>query len=100
MSPSLEVKAVPVRSFAVAAVVTAATVSGVLVVRRHRSLRRALLVERAVRRLEGAAHIRDVEAWMVRFREQLENQELLTEADRVLDSALATHHHDPEGGPA
>ncbi|MEU7338744.1 hypothetical protein [Streptomyces sp. NPDC007074] len=87
----------PVRPFAVAAAVTAASVSGVLAVRRHRSLRRALLAERAVRRLEGAAHIRDVEAWMVRFREQLESDALLREADLVLDSALATHHN-PEGG--
>jgi hypothetical protein len=62
-------------------------------------LRRALLAERAVRRLEGAAHIRDIEAFSVRFHAVLEDRAVLEAADLVLDSALATHH-DPEGGPA
>lgn len=88
-----------VRPIAVAAAFTAAALFGALVVRRHRKLRRALLAERAVRRLEGAAHIRDIEAFSVRFHAVLEDRAVLEAADLVLDSALATHH-DPEGGPA
>jgi hypothetical protein len=91
--------AVPVRPIAVAAALTAATLCGALVVRRHCRLRRALLAERAVRRLEGAAHIRDIEAFSVRFHAVLEDRAVLDAADLVLDSALATHH-DPEGGSA
>jgi hypothetical protein len=88
----------PVRPIAVAAAFTAAALCAV-VVRRHCKLRRALLAERAVRRLEGAAHVRDLEAFSVRFRAVLEDRAVLDAADLVLDSALATHN-DPEGGPA
>ncbi|WP_329376224.1 hypothetical protein [Streptomyces sp. NBC_01483] len=86
----------PVRPIAVAAALTAAALCAV-VVRRHCTLRRALLAERAVRRLEGAAHIRDLEAFSIRFHAVLEDRAVLDAADLVLDSALATHHN-PEGG--
>lgn len=89
----------PVRPIAVAAALTAAALCGAVVVRRHCKLRRALLAERAVRRLEGASHVRDIEAFSIRFRALLEDRAVLDAADLVLDSALATHH-DPEGGPA
>jgi len=92
------VKVVPVRPIAVAAALTAAAVC-CGIARRHCNLRRALVKERAVRRLEGAAHVRDIEAFTVRFRAALEDQAVLDAADLVLDTALATHH-DPEGGPA
>lgn len=88
----------PVRPIAVAAAFTAAALC-CGIARRHCKLRRALLAERAVRRLEGASHIRDIEAFSIRFHALLEDRAVLDAADLVLDSALATHH-DPEGGPA
>lgn len=88
----------PVRPIAVAAALTAAAVC-CGIARRHCKLRRALLTERAVRRLEGAAHVRDLEAFSVQFRAVLEDRAVLDAADLVLDTALATHHN-PEGGSA
>lgn len=84
-------------------IVGAAALTGVVVctllVRRHLSTRRALVLERAARRLTEAAHYRDMEAFSERLRAAVLADSVLGEADRVLDGALATHH-DPEGGTA
>lgn len=85
----------------IAAVAACAVVGAyVVLVRRHRCVRRALLKERAARRLTEAAHNRDMQAFRRRLNAAVQGQSALEEADRVLDVALAAHHHDPEGGPA
>lgn len=72
----------------------------VVLVRRHRCLRRALVTERAARRLTEAAHYRDMAAFSERLHAAVYAREVLDEADLILDSALASHRHDPEGGSA
>ncbi|MEV5915805.1 hypothetical protein AB0M00_43850 [Streptomyces chartreusis] len=61
-------------------------------------LRRALLAERAARRLLGRMHARDMRACTDRLNELLGVDALLTEADQILDDALVAAHYDPEGG--
>lgn len=61
-------------------------------------LRRALDAERAARRLTAGLHQQDLAAFTVRLHRALDAQHVISQADLVLDSALATHHHDPEGG--
>lgn len=62
-------------------------------------MRRALVRERAVRRLEGAALHRDLETVTVRLHNVIADRAVLAAADAVLDTALASRHN-PEGGPA
>lgn len=64
----------------------------------HR-LRRALDAERAARRLTSGLHTRDFAAFTHRLNAAIDAHHTITEADLVLTEALATHHHDPEGGP-
>lgn len=64
----------------------------------HR-LRRALIAERAARRLAAGMHARDMAAFTRRLNAALGVSAVLTEADRILDAALLAAHHDPEGGP-
>lgn len=61
-------------------------------------LRRALLAERAARRLTAGMHARDMAAFTARLNEALGVSAVLTEADQILDDALVAAHHDPEGG--
>lgn len=60
-------------------------------------LRRALDAERAARRLTAGLHQQDLEAFTVRLHRAIAAEHVISQADLVLDSALATHH-DPEGG--
>ena len=73
-------------------------VAGVAVYRLHR-VRRALIAERASRRLTERMQYRDMDAFRVRIDDLLRERAVLKEADLVLDSALASHHR-PEGGSA
>lgn len=59
--------------------------------------RRALIAERAARRLAAGMHHRDMEAFRVRLEAAVGARSVLSEADLILDTALATHY--PEGGP-
>lgn len=63
-------------------------------------LRRALVAERAARRLTAGMHARDMAAFTARLNEALGVSAVLTEADRILDDALVAAHYDPEGGPS
>jgi hypothetical protein len=78
------------------AVLAALGVAGVAVYRLHR-VRRALIAERASRRLTDGMRHRDMEAFQLRLEAALGTRAVLTEADRILDSALTAHY--PEGGP-
>lgn len=95
-----------VRPIAVAAVFTAATVCCAVVARRHYTLRRVLLRERAAHRLTDGCLHRDLEAFQTRIdglvAQGQRARSVLGEADLVLDEALAVHHIEPEqeGGPA
>lgn len=86
------------------AVVTAVLFGAVVfcgwVVRSYLLLRRALIRERASRRLMDAAHYQDQEALARKFCEAVHAGQVLAAADEVLTSALASSSHDPEGGPA
>lgn len=64
---------------------------------RLRRVRRALAAERAARRLTDRLQERDLEAFSGRLRAAVYAQVTLAEAQRVLDTALASHF--PEGGP-
>lgn len=71
---------------------------------RHRALRRALTSEQTARRITDAAWHRDIQAFEARlhglFAAQHSTAGVLTEADQVLDTALAHHRNNPqEGGP-
>lgn len=79
----------------VVAVLAALAVAGAALFRLHR-LRRALIAERASRRLAGGMQARDLDAFRSRVAELLQDREVLAEADRILDTALATHR--TEGG--
>ena len=104
----MEVSTVCVRTVSAAAVLTAAAAvyAGV---RRERGLRARLVRESASSRLmAGCAH-RDNDALRVQlegFRRRIElevaGRQVVAEADRVLDEALAVQIRqiDPEGGPA
>jgi hypothetical protein len=61
-------------------------------------VRRALVAERASRRLVEGMHARDLDAFHRRITALLEDRAVLAEAELVLDSALAAHR--TEGGPA
>lgn len=80
----------------VVAALVALVVAGAAVYR-LRLLRRALLAERAAARIAGRMQAQDLEAFRARVSALLQEREVLAEAERVLDSALAIHH--PEGGP-
>ena len=80
----------------VVAVLAALAVAGAALFRLHR-LRRALIAERASARLAGGMQARDLDAFRSRVAELLQDREVLAEADRILDTALA-HHSNPEGG--
>lgn len=86
--------ALPIVLAALAALVAASAVYHL-----HR-LRRALIAERAARRLTAGMHARDMQAFTVRLNAALGARAVLTEADRILDAALVAAHHDPEGGPS
>ena len=76
--------------------VLAFLVAGAALFRLHR-LRRALIAERASRRLTSRMQAKDLDAFRSRVAELLQDREVLAEADRILDTALA-HHSNPEGG--
>ena len=80
----------------VVAALAALVVAGAALYRLHK-LRRALIAERASARIAGRMQARDLEAFRVRVAELLQDRAVLAEAERVLDTALATHHR-PEGG--
>jgi len=80
----------------VVAALVALVVAGAAVYRLHR-LRCALQAERAARRLAAGMHHRDMEAFRARLEAAVGAREVLAEADRILDTALAAHY--PEGGP-
>jgi hypothetical protein len=82
----------------VVAALAALAVVGVGAYRMYQ-LRRALDAERAARRLAAGMHARDMDAFHQRVNSLLQDRAVLSEAERVLDSALATHHR-TEGGPA
>ena len=65
---------------------------------RLRSVRRALLAERAAARLAGQMQAQDLDAFRKRVNELLQERAVLAEADRILTTALTTHR--PEGGPS
>lgn len=75
--------------------VLAFLVAGAALFRLHR-LRRALIAERASARLAGRMQAKDLDAFRSRVAELLQDREVLAEADRILDTALATHR--TEGG--
>lgn len=90
--PARRIPAVPV-------VAALAALAGAACTARHLILlRRALDAERAARRLTAGLHQQDLAAFTVRLHRALDAQHVISQADLVLDSALATHHHDPEGG--
>lgn len=92
-----EVSAVPASRIPVVAVLAAAA-GAVCGARYLCRLRRALDAERAARRLSDGLHRQDLEAFTVRLHRAVDAQHALSQADLVLDSALASHL-DPEGGP-
>lgn len=81
----------------VVAVLTA-LVAGAALYRLHR-VRRALIAERAVRRLMAPLQARDMQVLADRLNEAVHATQVLREADLVLDSALATHHRTEGGTP-
>ncbi|MCI3279188.1 hypothetical protein [Streptomyces cylindrosporus] len=81
----------------VVAALAALTVAGVALYRLHQ-LRRALIAERASARIAGRMQARDLDAFRRRVAELMQERAVLAEAERVLDTALATHR--PEGGPS
>ncbi|MER6249412.1 hypothetical protein [Streptomyces griseorubiginosus] len=85
----------PALSIAVA--VLAVLVAGAALYRLHR-VRRALIAERAARRLMAPLQARDMRALADRLTEAAYANQVLSEAEQVLDTALATHHSNPEGG--
>ena len=76
--------------------VLAALVAGAALYRLHR-LRRALIAERAAARLAAGMRCRDLEAFRSRIHCLLADRAVVSEAEQVLDLALA-HHSNPEGG--
>jgi hypothetical protein len=89
---------VPLIVLAVAALTAAAV--AVWRVRRLRRLYRVLARETAAYRLTEGCRDQDYAAFHVQIEELLAQRAVLSEADRVLDGALAIHHYDPEGGSA
>lgn len=79
----------------VVAVLAALGVAGAVVVRLHR-VRRALVAERAARRLAAGMHARDIEAFRARLEAAVGARGVLEEADRIIDTALAAYNM--EGG--
>ncbi|MEU5043245.1 hypothetical protein [Streptomyces griseorubiginosus] len=77
--------------------VLAVLVAGAALYRLHR-VRRALIAERASARLVGRMQARDLDAFRSRVNELLQERAVVREAEQVLDTALATHHSNPEGG--
>lgn len=77
--------------------VLASLVAGAALYRLHR-VRRALIAERAARRLMAPLQARDMRALADRLNEAASANQVLREAEQVLDTALATHHSNPEGG--
>lgn len=75
----------------------AALVACVALYRLHR-VRRALVAERAARRLAGQMQARDMDAFRDLVKALLQDRAVLKEAEQVLDSALASY--DLEGGPS
>lgn len=80
----------------VVAAFAAVVVAGAAFYRLHR-LRRALVAERAARRLTDGMQRRDVAALHRRIQELLRDRAVVEEAERVLDAALA-HYSNQEGG--
>lgn len=81
----------------IAVAVLTTVVAGAAWYRLHR-LRRALHAERAARRLTAGMHHRDMQAFHTRINALLEERAVIQQAEQVLDTALATHHSNPEGG--
>lgn len=82
---------IPIVVAAVAAVVVAGAAVHQVV-----KMRRALVAERAARRLAAGMYARDMQAFAVRLNAAVGARAVLTEADLILDTALATY--DTEGG--
>lgn len=85
----------PPKPVVVAALAALTVATGYSAYRLHR-VRRALVAERAVRRLTAGMHARDMEACTERLNAAIGARAVLTEADLILDSALAVHR--TEGG--
>jgi hypothetical protein len=83
----------PVLPIVVAAL--AVLVACVALYRLHH-LRRALVAERAARRLAGQMQARDMDAFRDLVKALLQDREVLAEAEQILDTALASY--DLEGG--
>ena len=79
----------------IAVAVLAVLVAVCAAYRLHR-LRRALIAERASARLAGGMQARDLEAFRLRINALLQDRQVLAEADRILDTALASYT--TEGG--
>lgn len=79
----------------VVAVLAALVVAGAALYRLHQ-VRRALIAERASRRLASHMQAQDMDAFRRRINDLLEERAVIAEADRILDTALATHR--TEGG--
>ncbi|MEU9849286.1 hypothetical protein [Streptomyces sp. NPDC047985] len=82
----------------IAAVLTTAALAAGLAWRHARSVRRALVLERAARRLTEAAQHRDLDAFRRRLDAAMAEQRVLEAADRIVDDALARTTHDPQEG--
>lgn len=93
----------PHRAIPAALALTVLTLTAAAALRRHRLLQQALAREKAARRITDAAWHRDLQAFDARLRAVLAAHQsttgVLTEADQVLDTALAHHRTNPEGGP-
>ena len=79
----------------VVAALVALVVAGAAVYR-LRQLRRALVAERAEARIAGQMQTRDLDAFRDRLNRLVWERAVLTEAEHVLDHALASYN--PEGG--
>lgn len=92
----------PVRAVSAALALTVLALAAAAA-HRHRAVRRALTSEQTARRIADAAWHRDIAAFETRLHGLLAAQHstagVLTEADQVLDTALAHHRNNPEGGP-
>lgn len=79
----------------VVAALVALVVAGAAVYR-LRQLRRALVAERAAARIAGRIQARELNVFRDRINDLIWERAVLTEAEHVLDSALASYN--PEGG--
>lgn len=82
-----------------AAVLTTAALTAALYAwRQIRTARRALVLERAARRLAEAAQHRDLDVFRRRLDATIAEQRVLEAAGRIVDDALARTTNDPQEG--